>query len=129
MTITIFLTNFSWNLLRHLPGHLDWDLGAVLLGDGVTLLSGNLHWPLEGDLLAGVVGNLLTMLVWNLDRHLVTVRPGDVLTVGDWNLDWNLVTLLMRNLEMMIILQEEDLCKASISMNLAIMTLQLWLLH
>ena len=62
------VTNLSWDLLRNLPGHLDRDLGAVLLGDIHTMLPRDLDWLLEGNLLAGVVRHLFALLVRHLDQ-------------------------------------------------------------
>ena len=43
MMTSVGVANLSGNFLRHLSGHLDWDLGAVLLGDIHTVLPRNLN--------------------------------------------------------------------------------------
>ena len=43
MMTSVGVANLSGNFLRHLSGHLDWDLGAVFLGDIHTVLPRNLN--------------------------------------------------------------------------------------
>ena len=89
---SVGVANLSGNLLRHLPGHLDWDLdqsevsidnidqsegsiddlGAVLLRDVHTMFPRHLDRLLEGNLLAGMVRHLLTLLVRHLDQSEVS---------------------------------------------------------
>ena len=66
MMTSVGVANLSGNFLRHLPGHLDWDLGAVFFGDIHTVLPRNL------DQSKVIIGNIdqSEVSIGNVDKKM-----------------------------------------------------------